>query len=146
MLADFVYVFSISAENSGTELYPLLLYSGKRIYIKLLKLFLREAAIFLRLIPGKVACFHNFIPGQGYKTFLEGPSSSLFVSLVDPSPPPPECKRIEINQSWYRYVPQAERGEWRTAKRHVVDFNECATLNKLQVTGLLIEINMLIIS
>ena len=54
------------------------------------------------------------------------------------------CKRIEVNQSWYRYVPQAR--ERRAAKRHVVGFNECATLNKLQVTGLLIEMNMLIIS
>ena len=49
-----------------------------------------------------------------------------------------------FNQSWYRYVPQAR--ERRAAKRHVVGFNECATLNKLRVTGLLIEINMLIIS
>ena len=59
-------------------------------------------------------------------------------------PPLGVCKRIEVNQSWYRYVPQAR--ERRAAKRHVVGFNECATLNKFQVTGLLIEINMLIIS
>ena len=76
----------------------------------------------------------------GYSTIVKGSLCSTLTAARVLH----HCKRIEVNQSWYRYVPQAR--ERRAAKRHVVGFNECATLNKLQVTGLLIEINMLIIS